>query len=86
MKVRPMKVTYHLDDDTISLFEPHSTNSGHIQVNFKYRVFNFCYFRVECSIDKKFLEMIGVLEKTLLPSKILKLAETLRCLVVTIEL
>ncbi|KAI6191484.1 Uncharacterized domain DM10 and Protein of unknown function DUF1126 repeat-containing protein [Aphelenchoides bicaudatus] len=31
LKIRPMKLTYHLDDDTISLYEPHSTNSGHIQ-------------------------------------------------------
>ncbi|KAI6209224.1 Uncharacterized domain DM10 and Protein of unknown function DUF1126 repeat-containing protein [Aphelenchoides besseyi] len=31
LKIRPMKLTYHLDDETISLFEPHSTNSGHLQ-------------------------------------------------------
>lgn len=31
LKIRPMKVTYHLDEDTISLFEPYSENSGHIQ-------------------------------------------------------
>jgi hypothetical protein len=31
LKIRPMKVTYHLDDDTVSLFEPNTMNSGHIQ-------------------------------------------------------
>ncbi|KAE9548882.1 hypothetical protein FO519_007907 [Halicephalobus sp. NKZ332] len=31
LKIRPMKLIYHLDDETFSLTEPFSDNSGHMQ-------------------------------------------------------
>uniref|UniRef100_A0A914QDJ0 DM10 domain-containing protein n=1 Tax=Panagrolaimus davidi TaxID=227884 RepID=A0A914QDJ0_9BILA len=31
LKIRPMKLIYHLDDETMSLTEPFSDNSGHLQ-------------------------------------------------------
>jgi hypothetical protein len=62
LKIRPMKVTYHLDDDTISLFEPHSTNSGHIQVNWLQFALTSQY-RVECSQGKKSQDTTNALAK-----------------------
>lgn len=32
LKIRPMKLSFHLDDETFSLFEPQTRNSGHVQV------------------------------------------------------
>uniref|UniRef100_A0A914CDT3 DM10 domain-containing protein n=1 Tax=Acrobeloides nanus TaxID=290746 RepID=A0A914CDT3_9BILA len=37
LKIRPMRLTYHLDDETISLHEPHTENSGHLQGRMFYR-------------------------------------------------
>uniref|UniRef100_A0A7E4VHE4 EF-hand domain-containing protein 1 n=1 Tax=Panagrellus redivivus TaxID=6233 RepID=A0A7E4VHE4_PANRE len=31
LKIRPMKLVYHLDDETMTLTEPFSDNSGHLQ-------------------------------------------------------
>ncbi|KAI1712114.1 DUF1126 PH-like domain-containing protein [Ditylenchus destructor] len=37
LKIRPMKLIYHLDDETISLNEPYMENSGHVQGRVFYR-------------------------------------------------
>lgn len=58
LKIRPMKLTYHLDDETVSLHEPHTDNSGHIQARLL-SVKMSTYSRGECSIDNTFPEGTG---------------------------
>lgn len=66
LKIRPMKLTYHLDDETISLYEPHTTNSGHLQAIIGCCLMshnNTRLFRVECLLVKRLDESIDVSAK-----------------------